>query len=771
MKNSSSLFKADIILTVAMLSCAFHSFGINDALKIRIARGSYSDEIAIRFMQGATSGFDGCCDAWKLFSANTAVPNLFTKTDIGEELAINAMPEFISSSSVEVFVRIGTAATYSVTAEELGAFAPDVCIRMQDVVTGQIYNLRTAETYLIALPVSSITAPARFIVFFSAPALVQTTDVSCQGCADGSATITKAGETNWQYSVVNSSGEIVSNATSSSETVTINGLTAGNYTLTVSSAFSCSETKTFTINGPLTYYSLGNGNWENASSWSAAGCGGAAGTSAPSSRDNIVICAGTNITVNADASFHDLAINGNLFAMASFSLTGDWVNSGSFTANTYTVAFSGNVLQTISGSTTFNHLLINNAAPANAVWLNAPVTVNGVFALKDGHLVTSSANTLTCGTNASIQLLGTPQDSSFVKGSMKHTVNVSSGVTKIFPVGKDNSYRRIDLTVDQKTTAVTTYTAEMFNSSAAALNYALPPSISNVSKVRYHEITQSPSNTKLDMAQAVMYFGCSGGSDFVNDLNMLSVAKDNGSGAWVDLGDNSSGSSCGGANYLGTTLSGTFTSFTKTKFTLTGTGAPPPEVYSVTLLNFDATKKENSVQLNWTTASEFNSDYFAVERGTRDKGQGTSEIQWQAIGTVKAAGASSSAKNYEFTDSPSEGRGWGEAVYYRLKSVDKDGSFQYSKIVSVNFENENFVLVYPNPASDFLRINLSERKDSEVNIVFYNTLGDQFLSETLITTTDNETISLNIQNKLKPGVYILGISCNNKVKIGKVVLQ
>lgn len=149
-----------------------NSYALTHVLKIKIARNSYSDEIAIRFMQGATTGFDGCCDAWKLFSFNSAVPNLFTKTDNGNELAINALPSLTTSYSVALFVRTGASATYSISPTAVDSFPANIGITLKDNVTGTIYDLTTGNTYTIALPVISVSAAARFSVDFTFPVLL-----------------------------------------------------------------------------------------------------------------------------------------------------------------------------------------------------------------------------------------------------------------------------------------------------------------------------------------------------------------------------------------------------------------------------------------------------------------------------------------------------------------------------------------------------------------------------------------------------------------------
>ncbi|MBI4930081.1 MAG: T9SS type A sorting domain-containing protein [Bacteroidetes bacterium] len=664
------LFTAEIISTDAM--------AITDALRIRIARGSYSDETIIRFVDGATVGFDGSYDAWKLFSSNASVPNIFTKDIINDELTINAMPKLAASVSMDVFLKIGTAGTYSITPEETGVFASGVCILIKDLSTGQVYDMRTSATYTVSLPVIAQTAPPRFRVFFSLP-------------------------------------------------------------------------------GTVTYVSVANGSWSNPATWSAISCSATA-SAIPDSISNVVISAGTNVTLDASTTCINLSNCGTLVTNASLTVKGDCANNGTFSSGTQTVTFKGNSMQSISGSsaTAFNNLTINNSTPSEALHLYSPVTVNGILGLKDGHITTTTSNILSCGVAASVSLLCTPQDSSFVKGPMNWKVNVSTGVTLVFPVGKDNCYRRIDLTVDQQTTTATTYTAEMVNNSANALGYSLPSTLSNVSQVRYHTIAQSPS-TAIDMAQVRIYFGCAGINDNVSSLPPISVAKDNGSNTWLDLSDTPNGYSCG-STYWGNDLSGTFTSFTGTKFTLGNTG--PPVFLEVTLMNFNANAAGETVETSWVTASESNSDYFTLERST--DGQ-----RYEAIGQIPAAGNSSEERNYRVNDeSPVAG-----ISYYRLMETDKNGRSTYSHVVSVNMENENSINVYPNPASDYLIITLSNSKEKESVVAIKDILGRVCYSQKVIPVSDNETIRINLDEKFSSGVYMVTALSAEKISEQKIIIH
>ncbi len=110
-------------------------------------------------------------------------------------------------------------------------------------------------------------------------------------------------------------------------------------------------------------------------------------------------------------------------------------------------------------------------------------------------------------------------------------------------------------------------------------------------------------------------------------------------------------------------------------------------VLPVTIFNFQANKINNTVQLQWQTASEQNSDYFTIERSSNG-------IQFSSLARVAAAGNSQTLKNYSYTDNdPLEATN-----LYRLKEVDLDGKFKFSKVVKIEMQNNNKVHIYPNPA-------------------------------------------------------------------------
>ncbi|MEI9943355.1 MAG: SBBP repeat-containing protein [Chitinophagaceae bacterium] len=179
-----------------------------------------------------------------------------------------------------------------------------------------------------------------------------------------------------------------------------------------------------------------------------------------------------------------------------------------------------------------------------------------------------------------------------------------------------------------------------------------------------------------------------------------------------------------------------------------------PLLLPVTLLQFTAIPLNNSkVQLKWATVSEQNTASFLIEHSSDG-------IHYMSIGTVAAAGNSSTTLQYNFTDNnPLAG-----ANFYRLKVVDIDGTFSYSEIRVLNFNGTKTILIYPNPARERLTITGAE---TGMELRLLNAAGQE-LSSFIIT---GNTIQLDI-SKLRTGCYIVqAVEDNRVVNTIKIVKQ
>jgi hypothetical protein len=146
----------------------------------------------------------------------------------------------------------------------------------------------------------------------------------------------------------------------------------------------------------------------------------------------------------------------------------------------------------------------------------------------------------------------------------------------------------------------------------------------------------------------------------------------------------------------------------------------------VELIAFTAEGLENNTaKLIWSTASEFNNDYFEIERSGNDN-------NWSTIGQVKGNGNSFSLINYSFIDEKPENG----TNYYRLKQVDFDGTFKYSSVVAASFTiksniaEKNDITIYPNPTNDVVWVkssaNVSQQEQKQIDV--FDTKGQQLYS-------------------------------------------
>jgi hypothetical protein len=143
-------------------------------------------------------------------------------------------------------------------------------------------------------------------------------------------------------------------------------------------------------------------------------------------------------------------------------------------------------------------------------------------------------------------------------------------------------------------------------------------------------------------------------------------------------------------------------------------------VIPVELMTFTASVTGSSVALNWSTASEINNLGFDIERKDINS-------EWEKIGFVAGFGTTTESKTYSFADNDLRNGNYS----YRLKQIDFDGTFEYSKIVEVEINiPESFELSqnYPNPFNPVTTIEFSLPEDAEnVKLSVYDALGQKVI--------------------------------------------
>jgi hypothetical protein len=200
-------------------------------------------------------------------------------------------------------------------------------------------------------------------------------------------------------------------------------------------------------------------------------------------------------------------------------------------------------------------------------------------------------------------------------------------------------------------------------------------------------------------------------------------------------------------------LSGDNSADNTSQTSVTVIAAPVP----LTLLSFNASLNKCQPALKWVTESEINTDRFEIESKSI-----SNSSSWTSVATIPAKGAIAKS-TYNYTDINILNNS--TRVFYRLKMIDKDGSFKYSDVLPVLVEcNKIQALAYPNPVQDGrLYVSLTGI-NGNVNGTLVSITGQVLSKSKLI----NGTNTLDVKN-IADGTYVLNIEGDNgfskKIKV------
>ena len=298
------------------------------------------------------------------------------------------------------------------------------------------------------------------------------------------------------------------------------------------------------------------------------------------------------------------------------------------------------------------------------------------------------------------------------------------------------------------------------NNPKTAKSSATTSTLNDISSAEYFTI--SPDNGLTNDVRVTLFWDRQSLTDFsqVADKSKLVVAHyDNTNSQWENYGNSGSDGNTGGEGYVTSEPTRSFSPFT---YGTTGSNNPLP----VELTYFRAEADGNRVTLNWQTASETNNSHFLIQRRT-DKGG------FENVGRKEGFGTSYEAHTYRFQDRVSA-QG---TVYYRLKQVDFDGSFEYSDIKAVKGNNTQKALalsitgIYPNPFIGQLRMQVSSADDQAITLQLRSISGNLHQQKRLSgARTENEVTWSGLAN-LPSGTYILTAQTNNNRVVKRIVKQ
>ena len=184
----------------------------------------------------------------------------------------------------------------------------------------------------------------------------------------------------------------------------------------------------------------------------------------------------------------------------------------------------------------------------------------------------------------------------------------------------------------------------------------------------------------------------------------------------------------------------------------------------IKLNSFVGYLKNNDVELNWSTAFEFNNDYFIVEKSIDN-------VHFEAIGKIKGKGNSNIVSNYNFTDFDAIKNSLNNGIlFYRLNQFDFDGQNAKSDVivVKVSANGNNQLEVFPNPFENNLNLVINSSINTNAQIEIIDVQGKMVYQNTIRLTQGFNSYSMNDLSALPNGTYIIQVNNNENIQTIKI---
>ena len=520
-----------------------------------------------------------------------------------------------------------------------------------------------------------------------------------------------------------------------------------------------------------------DGDWHTASNWSPSGV--------PGNTDRAFIPAGISVTVssdtevgaiNVDGTDAQLAVNsgvtltisGTTFVTAGFNskitITNNakLINSGTIDfplsaeiQTLFMIRTSGNLTNTTSGAITYH-------GPASRVSLKAIFLDVGTI-VNNGLIDINCAATL-IGVRPGME--ATNGSTGTITGSSKYLADLDQAAFHNYGLIHKSGAGLGNISVPSGSTFTNYGCARLITGDLdvgglisnsgyliASGNFSGIGSITN-NGVYISTGTPTITNNKLIVNNSTPIFSYGASNDFTVDGIYKDSAALASAGTFTAPNSFSpSGTLPAGSQtlYAKITAAGGSCSYT-VPFTYQMTALP------VTLVSFAGRKTaENQNTLAWVTADEKEFGYFEIQRSSDAK-------SFEAIGRVNGTeNKNSSLNSYKFIDNLARGYN-----YYRLKMVDRaangrDGSYELSKIISIENSSENTVVgnLYPNPATEIVYVDIYTEKAENWNITLVGLNGKEIYTKTRSLQKGMNTITLDNPGK---GVRLMHFD-NGKIQV------
>lgn len=188
---------------------------------------------------------------------------------------------------------------------------------------------------------------------------------------------------------------------------------------------------------------------------------------------------------------------------------------------------------------------------------------------------------------------------------------------------------------------------------------------------------------------------------------------------------------------------------------VTITGTYNPSLLPISLQHFDGVLSGKEALLSWQSASEVNASKYIVQASVDN-------VNWIEVGSVNAQGTSS---DYQFKLPIAN------TTNYRLKLVDKDGSFTFSNQVVLSVNASKRITLLSTNVTMQVPISIANNQPHTYKASFVSLDGKTFSSTTINHQGGTATIQLNVPTRLPKGIAFLKINDGISNEIFKVFVQ
>lgn len=417
---------------------------------------------------------------------------------------------------------------------------------------------------------------------------------------------------------------------------------------------------------------------------------------------------------------------------------GNWTNNGTINCvSGSTVNFVGNTLQTIQGTnaTSFSNITVNNSGGGIIIGRN--ISTLGTLLITQGS-VDLKNNTIDLASTGSIS---GETETNRIKGTDGFGIDgLGSGTIQTTRLNPSGNVAGLGLNITPTVALGNTVITRGHFRQAGSGSFS-----GSWSVLRYYDI--QPTTMTTISVNNFNYWGGVGNPELNGhveaNLQMFQRVNYGGPTFWEPRTSTPNA----GADFVSSTsvnnsVGGII------RITLGSTTTPLP----VELINFKAECDNNVNNIIWQTASEFNNDFFSVEKSP-DGENFSSFIQ------VYSQGNSSIIQNYKAVDfTPFIG-----TSYYRLHQYDLDGQELFSNIVSLNCKSDNFKedILPVSPSNNYVDAIIQGIPGNSYEIKLTNLLG-QIIANKTISLVDFQQTARIYDTNLAIGMYYLVMQTETK---------